>query len=81
MKQKSATNSLLPEEYEKLWLPEVIYSSTTQRRGKEEEPKITVFRQGTFVRSGLDVADEIEIFDGAENKLSMKEARGVDDDI
>ena len=40
------------------------------------EPKITVSRQGAFVRSGLEVADEIEIFDGAENKLSMKEARG-----
>ena len=50
--------------------------STTQRRGKEVEAKISVSRQGAFLRSGLNVADEIEIFDGAENKLSMKEARG-----
>ena len=76
LKQKSTLNTLLPEEVATLWLPEVSFSSTTQRGGKEVEPKISVSRQGAFARSGLDVADEIEIFDGVENKLSMKEARG-----
>ena len=76
LKQKAATNSLLPEEYEKLWLPEVRYSRTTERIAKVVAAKvITVSKQGGFVRSGKDVTDEIEIYAGAENKLSMKETR------
>ena len=77
LKQKSTMNTLLPEELSKLWLPEVGYSSsTTQIRAAEVEARMaTVSRQGGFMRSGLDVTDEIEIFYGTENKLSMTEAR------
>ena len=77
LKQKSNLNTLFPLETEGLWLPRAKYSrTTTQRRQSEKElatKKVTVSRQGGYVRSGRDVADEIEIFDGAENKLSMKE--------
>ena len=74
---KQNLNTLFPLEAEGLWLPRVKYSrTTTQRRQSEKElatKKVTVSRQGGFVRSARTVADEIEIFDGAENKLSMKE--------
>ena len=64
---------------EQLWLPNVIYSNTDQvetvRLGLIDEWKtdITVTREGDFVRSGLDVADEIEIFSGSENRLTMRQ--------
>ena len=34
---------------------------------------VTVTREGNFTRSGLDVMDEIEIFKGTENKLTMNQ--------
>ena len=34
---------------------------------------VTVSREGGFTRSGLEVADEIEVFEGGENKLTMNQ--------
>ena len=62
---------------EQLWLPNVIYRNTDQvetvRLGQMSEwvTTITITREGDFVRSGLEVADEIEIFKRNENTLTM----------
>ena len=64
---------------EELWLPNIIYSNTDQKETvrlgllQEWSTTITVTREGEFVRSGLDMADEIEIFSGAENRLTMRQ--------
>ena len=34
---------------------------------------VTVTREGNFIRSGIDEVDEAEIFEGAENRLSMNQ--------
>ena len=34
---------------------------------------VTVSREGNFTRSGLDKVDEAEIFEGAENRLTMNQ--------
>ena len=33
--------------------------------------RVTVTREGNFTRNGVDEVDEAEIFEGAENRLSM----------
>ena len=39
----------------------------------EWSTSVTVTREGNFTRSGLDTLHEIEIFNGEENKLTMRQ--------
>jgi hypothetical protein len=39
----------------------------------EWDTPISVIREGSFTRSGLEVVDETEIFNGGENTLSMQQ--------
>ena len=55
----------------------MIYENTDQKETTrlggnwEWETRVVVERQGNFTRSGLDVIDETEIFEGGENNLMM----------
>ena len=73
LKFKSSLNALTDEEIAQIWLPYVIYDNTDMKEvvQLEEGTKttVTVTRQGGFTRSGLEVADEIEVFEGEENQL------------
>ena len=77
LKFKSSLNALTDEEISHLWLPYVIYDNTDMKEvvQLEEGTKttVTVSRQGDFTRSGVEVADEIEVFEGGENKLTMNQ--------
>ena len=77
LKFKSSLNALTDEEISQLWLPYVIYDNTDMKEvvQLEEGTKttVTVTRQGDFTRSGVEVADEIEVFEGGENKLTMNQ--------
>ena len=77
LKFKSSLNALTDEEIAQIWLPYVIYDNTDMKEvvQLEEGTKttVTVTRQGGFTRSGLEVADEIEVFEGGENKLTMNQ--------
>ena len=77
LKFKSSLNALTDEEILQLWLPYVIYDNTDMKEvvQLEEGTKttVTVSREGSFKRSGLEVADEIEVFKGEENKLTMNQ--------
>ena len=73
-------NSLQDEEVNKLWLPLVIYDNTDQKESTRLSAReadlqwsttLTVKRQGNLTGSGLEEADEIEIFKGEENTLRM----------
>ena len=65
------------EDINRLWLPLVVYNNTDQqettRLGVDWEwsTNVVVKREGRFERSGYEVLDEIEIFKGEENSLSM----------
>ena len=73
-------NALSFEDIRMLWLPLVIYTNTDQqettRLGVDWEwtTDVWVKREGNFVRSGLDVLDETEIFKGEENSLIMMQS-------
>ena len=79
LKQDTSLNALSKEDIDSLWLPLVTYDNTDQkevtRLGVEWEwnTKMSVIREGNFTRSGLEVVDETEIFDGGENTLSMQQ--------
>ena len=75
LKKKTSLNSLTDEEIESLWLPYVIYSNTDMKEAvqldNDVQTTIVISKEGTFTRSGEDTLDEVEIFEGQENRLSM----------
>ena len=77
LKFKSSLNALTDDEILQLWLPYVIYDNTDMKEVVQLEDgtktTVTVSREGGFTRSGLEVADEIEVFEGGENKLTMNQ--------
>ena len=77
LKFKSSLNALTDDEILQLWLPYVIYDNTDMKEVVQlddgTKTTVTVSREGGFTRSGLEVADEIEVFEGGENKLTMNQ--------
>ena len=79
LKTKTSLNILTDSMMEQLWLPNVIYTNTDQvetvRLGQTSEwdTTMTVTREGEFVRSPIQVTDEIEIFSGSTNRLTMRQ--------
>ena len=79
LKKDAFLNILSEKNLEQLWLPEVIYENTDQkdstRIGKDWEWKTTVvvIREGNFSRGGLSMVNEVEIFEGRENNISMRQ--------
>ena len=79
LKQDASLNALSTDDIDKLWRPLVIYDNTDQKEMTrlgamwEWNTPISVIREGSFSRSGLEVVDETEIFQGAKNTLSMQQ--------
>ena len=81
LKKKTSLNALVKKDYDKLWLPLVTYVNTddkeTTRLGEygngEWNTFITVKKEGSVTRSGLQELDETEIFKGEENRLRMQQ--------
>ena len=79
LKQDTSLNALSKDDIDNLWLPLVIYDNTDQkemtRLGMQWEwnTPISIIREGSFTRSGLEVVDETEIFEGGENTISMQQ--------
>ena len=74
LKKKLSQNTLEPKESSKLWIPNLIYRNNKDNEGSRSELNKSVFkidRQGNFTRSGIEVADEIEIFAGDDNPIFM----------
>ena len=81
LKKNTALNSLTDADMRTIWLPLIVFDNTDQkdvtRLGMDWEwiTLVTVSRSSTkkFTRSGLDQIDEAEIFEGAENTLTMNQ--------
>ena len=61
-----------------LWIPYIIFRNTDNDDAITVENSRTVLsvsREGDFVRSGSEVADEIEIFQGEENMITMNQTQ------
>ena len=81
LKEKTSFNALRVKDFSQLWLPLLIYANTDQKEttrlgehgNGEWSTSVLVVREGNFTRSGLEEVDEIEIFRGDENTLSMQQ--------
>ena len=77
LKKEAYLNVLSLEDIKMLWLPLVVYTNTDQlettRLGMEWEWRTDLFvkREEQFERSGNEILEEIEIFKGDENSLSL----------
>ena len=75
LKQEDALNALTLEDLDHLWIPYVIYANTDNNEAVSIDPtvKTSAFltREGDYVMSGIEVADEIMIFKGEENRLTL----------
>ena len=76
LKQNEALNTLSDNELEDLWIPYIIFQNTDSNEAVTIEGiRSTVFvtRESYFKRSSIQDAEEIEIFGGADNKLTMSQ--------
>ena len=79
LKQDASLNALSDDNINQLWLPRVIYDNTDQKQQTrvgamwEWTTLVSVHREGNFTRSDIDMLDEIEIFKGEDNSLSMEQ--------
>ena len=75
LKTKRSLNALTDAEINTLWLPYVIYANTDMKEAVQLEDgldtTIVVTREGDFTRTGVEEIDEIEVFEGNDNTLSM----------
>ena len=77
LKKRTSLNALTIDDVNTIWLPLIVYDNTDQkevtRLGESWEwaTDVTVTREGNFTRAGIHVMDEAEIFEGAENRLTM----------
>ena len=79
LKKETSLNVLSEEDFKALWLPLIVYDNTDQkettttRLGMDWEwnTMVTVTREGDFMRSAIEDVEEVEIFEGAENRLNM----------
>ena len=77
LKKKTSLNALTDEDIKAIWLPLIVYDNTDQkettRLGENWEwvTRVTVTREGNFSSTNLEDIDEAEIFEGAENSLTM----------
>ena len=77
LKNKTSLNTLNEKDIARIWLPLIIYQNTDQkestRLGVQWEwlTRVMVTREGGFSRSGSEEVDEAEIFQGAENNITM----------
>ena len=71
LKESRSANALSSQDVKKIWIPAVVFSNTQNNEITQGTPEteITVTREGNFTRSEDDVFDEINIFQGIENKL------------
>ena len=79
LKKESSLNALSDDNINQLWLPLIVYDNTDQkestRLGEKWEwvTRMTVAREGSFTGSSIGEVDEAEIFEGAENTLTMNQ--------
>ena len=81
LKDKTSLNALTDDDILNLWLPRLRYENTDQkvstRLGEygngEWITTVTVTREGNFTRSGFGEVDEAELFEGANNRLTMNQ--------
>ena len=77
LKKQVSLNSFSDAETDQIWVPYVIYKNTDNNDAVtvgDTKTTVAITREGGFTRSTMDVADEIEIFLGSENRLTLNQS-------
>ena len=76
LKTETSLNALKENDIQQLWLPDVVYDNTDQKESTklgDWKTSITITRKGNLTRAGSEEVDETEIFQGADNELTMQQ--------
>ena len=71
LKTRRSANRLSEEEFDRLWMPYLIFKNTEKNEAtiKDAEAEVTLTREGNFTRSEDSIIEEINIFNGIDNKI------------
>ena len=77
LKYKTSLNALSDKDMSELWLPYAIFDNTDNKEAVKLDERVkttmVVSREGEVTRSGFEVLDEIEIFRGDENPITLRQ--------
>ena len=76
LKDETSLNALKENDIQQLWLPDVVYENTDQTESTklgDWKTSIAITREGNLTRAGEEEVNEAEIFQGAENELTMQQ--------
>ena len=75
LKEERSLNSLSRNEIDQIWIPFVVFSNTENSESTvgDDESEVTVSREGSFSESSVDVMEEINIFEGSQNRISFQQ--------
>ena len=77
LKNESSQNILDEQDVKNLWIPNLFYQNNKDNDNTKtalDRSDLKILRKGKFARSGLEVADEIEIFEGSENPIQLSQS-------
>ena len=77
LKKRSSQNTLVDADISRLWIPNIVYRNNKDNDDTLtalEKSRLKIKRMGNFSRSSLDILDEVEIFQGSENPISMTQS-------
>ena len=63
------------DEIERLWIPFVVFSNTENQEATKggDETEVTISREGNFTESSVNVMEEINIFEGVDNRITFQQ--------
>ena len=75
LKEEQSLNTLSRAEIDNLWIPFVVFSNTEHQESTkgDDESEVTIAREGNFTESSANVMEEINIFEGIENKITFQQ--------
>ena len=73
LKKTTELNILTRKESEKIWVPVLVFNNTQNKLETSNDKKTVVFvtRDGDFINSDITTLDNVEVFAGTENMISM----------
>ena len=75
LKTERSNNLLSRSEIDNLWIPFVVFSNTENSEATkgDDDTEVTVTKEGNYTESSLEVMEEINIFDGSDNKITFQQ--------
>lgn len=76
LKHRRFSNALTYDEIKSLWIPHLLFSNTQNNDATKatKETVLTINREGNFTSSTPDVLEEVNIFEGWENRITFETA-------